>query len=88
MSQKFTWSVATPDGTVASGESVFIVVPTTNGELGIMAGHAALVSSVSPGEMRVTAPDESGTVRTITVGAGVVDVRDNAARILVTRARA
>jgi F-type H+-transporting ATPase subunit epsilon len=87
MSQKFTWSVSTPDGTVASGEAAFIVVPTTNGELGIMAAHAALVSSVSPGRMRVTSPDEQGTVRTLSVGAGVVDVRDNEARVLVTSAR-
>jgi F0F1-type ATP synthase epsilon subunit len=86
MSATFAWSVATPDGTVASGESVFLVVPTSRGELGVMAAHAALASDVAPGELRVTEPGESGAVRSIPVGAGVIEVRGNAARILVDRA--
>jgi len=87
MSATFTWSVSTPDGAVASGTCVFLVVPTSRGELGIMASHAALASDVAPGQMRVTAADEAGTVSTISVGAGVVEVRDNAARVMVTRAQ-
>jgi F0F1-type ATP synthase epsilon subunit len=77
----FSWSVATPEGTVASGECEFLVVPTAGGELGVMAEHAALAASVVPGELRVT---KSGTVTTVSVGAGVVDVRDNRVRVLVS----
>ena len=83
MSGKFSWTVATPDGPVASGECEFLVVPTTGGELGVMADHAALVACVAPGELRVSAAD---TVRTISVGGGIVDVRDNTVLLLVTRA--
>ena len=57
-------------------------MPTTGGELGVLAGHAALVAGVLPGDLRVTAADKVTTVR---VGAGVVEVRDNAVRVLVTR---
>jgi F-type H+-transporting ATPase subunit epsilon len=84
MSTAFTYTVATPDGQIASGECDFMVVPTVGGELGIMADHAALVACVAGGEIRVS----SGTApaKVIRVGTGLVDVRDNAVRVLVTGA--
>jgi F0F1-type ATP synthase epsilon subunit len=126
MSARFAWSVVTPEGTVASGECTFLVVPTAGGELGVLADHAALVARVVPGDLRVTdstspkadsaspkadsaspkadsaspkadsaSPKASdaesvsgGAVRTVTVGGGVVDVRDNRVRLLVTSASA
>ena len=125
MSARFAWSVVTPEGTVASGDCTFLVVPTAGGELGVLADHAALVACVVPGDLRVTdstspkadstspkadstspkadsaspkadfasggAMGEAesasgGAVRTVTVGGGVVDVRDNSVRLLVTSA--
>jgi F-type H+-transporting ATPase subunit epsilon len=83
MSAKFSYRVSTPDGTMASGECEFLVVPTTGGELGVLADHAALVACVAPGELRVTAPQG---VRVIAVGSGIVDVRDNVVSLLVSRA--
>ena len=74
--------MSTPEGVAASGQCEFLVVPTTGGELGVLAGHAALVAGVLPGDLRVTAADKVTTVR---VGAGVVEVRDNTVRVLVTR---
>jgi F0F1-type ATP synthase epsilon subunit len=74
------WSVATPDGTVARGECEFLVVPTTGGELGVAPEHAALVACVAPGELRVTV---GGATNSVTVGRGVLDVRDNEVRLLV-----
>jgi F-type H+-transporting ATPase subunit epsilon len=81
MSDKLTWSVATPDGTAAFGECEFLVVPTTGGELGILADHAALVACVAPGELRVTAGQ---TVSTYAVGPGVIEVRDNRVSLLLS----
>ncbi len=75
-----SWSVATPDGPVASGECEFLVVPTTGGELGVMAGHAALVACVAPGALRVSVGAET---RSIGVDSGVVEVRENAVRVMV-----
>ena len=86
MSGKFSWTVATPDGLVASGECEFLVVPTTGGELGVMADHAPLVACVAPGELRVSATNAADTVGTISVGGGIVDVRNNTVLLLVARA--
>jgi F-type H+-transporting ATPase subunit epsilon len=76
----FTWSVTTPDGPVASGTAEFLVIPTTRGELGVMAGHAALVACVAAGELRVTS---AGAVKSISVTPGVVEVRDDVVKLLV-----
>jgi F-type H+-transporting ATPase subunit epsilon len=74
------WSVSTPDGTVAHGEAEFLVVPTVNGELGVMADHAALVARVAAGGLRVTS---GGVERTVPVGPGLLEVRDNTVRLLL-----
>ncbi len=85
MSAQFAWAVETPEGTAASGQCEFLVVPTASGELGVMADHAALVACVVPGDLRVTA---AGSEKSVRVGAGVVDVRDNRVRLLVSSAAA
>ncbi len=82
----FRWSVSTPDARVASGECDFVVIPTVTGELGVMAGHAALVARVAPGDVRVTRAGSPSTV--VTVGYGLVDVRDNVVTLLVEQASA
>lgn len=79
----FSWSVSTPDGPVTSGTCDFLVVPTMRGELGVMADHAALVACVVAGELRVTS---EGNVRSIPVGPGIVEVRDNEVRLLLSSA--
>jgi F-type H+-transporting ATPase subunit epsilon len=83
MSAKFGYSVATPDHQVAAGECEFAVVPTTGGELGILAGHAPLIASVAPGDLRLTIGE---AITTLAVGTGIVEVRDNAVKLLVSRA--
>ncbi len=85
MSAEFSWAVITPEATVGAGTCEFLVVPTANGELGVLAGHAALVACVVPGDLRITT---AGVPRTLRVGAGVVDVRDNEVRLLVRSATA
>ena len=79
----FSWAVLTPEATVASGACDFMVVPTVAGELGILAGHAALVACVVPGDLRITS---SGTTRRLRVDGGIVEVRDDEVRVLVTNA--
>ena len=81
----FSWAVVTPDGTAASGTCEFLVVPTTRGELGVLAGHAPLVASVAAGMLRVTS---GGKETLIPVGGGIVEVLDNTARLMVGRSEA
>ena len=78
-----TFVVRTPNGVVAQGECEFVVVPTTRGEMGVLADHAPVVAAVAPGQLRVTA----GAHETrIGVGAGLVDVLDNVVGLFVVDA--
>jgi F-type H+-transporting ATPase subunit epsilon len=84
MSATFTYTVSTPDGQVAKGECDFLVVPTTGGELGVMADHAAIVACVAAGDLRISTGGAPASL--IAVGTGLVDVRDNAVHLLVEKA--
>jgi F-type H+-transporting ATPase subunit epsilon len=79
----FSWSVSTPEGIAASGRCEFLVVPTPQGEMGVLAGHAALVGGVVPGDLRATT---AGETERVSIGGGLVEVRDNQVRLLVTGA--
>ena len=74
----------TPDGPVFEGEAEIVVVPGSAGELGIMANHAPLVSSLKPGELHVT--DMQGQRHEFATDGGFVEVRKNETLVLVGEA--
>jgi F-type H+-transporting ATPase subunit epsilon len=76
--------VITPEGPVFEGDAQIVVVPGTAGQLGILAHHAPLVSSLKPGRTKVT--DADGGVHEFATGAGFVQVRANEALVLVGEA--
>ncbi len=79
----FTFAVWTPDGVAAKGDCDFLVVPTTRGEMGVLAEHAPIIASVAGGELRISAGGREARVR---VGPGLVEVLDNAVRLFVAEA--
>jgi F-type H+-transporting ATPase subunit epsilon len=82
---RFTFAVRTPDGVVAQGDCDFVVVPTTRGEMGVLADHAPIVASVAAGELRVS---YAGRETKVSVGPGLVEVLDNVVSLFVARAGA
>jgi F-type H+-transporting ATPase subunit epsilon len=76
--------VITPEGPVFEGEAEIVVVPGTAGQLGIMANHAPLVSSLKPGELHVT--DMQGQRHEFATDGGFVEVRRNETLVLVGEA--
>ena len=76
--------VITPEGPVFEGDAQIVVVPGTAGQLGILAHHAPLISSLKPGRTKVT--DAGGEVHEFATGAGFVQVRKNEALVLVGEA--
>jgi len=79
----FTFAVSTPDGVIAQGDCDFVVVPTTRGEMGVLAEHAPTVARVAAGELRI---HSGGGESRINVGAGLVEVLDNVVRLFVAQA--
>ncbi len=81
----FTFVVRTPDGVAAQGDCDFLVVPTTRGEMGVLASHAPIVAAVAPGELRASS---AGGQSRILLGPGLVEVIDNVVRLFVASAQA
>ncbi len=75
--------VLTPEGSILEGDVSEVTLPGSEGELGVLPAHAALLTKLIPGVLAYRAPDGQGT---IAVGRGVAEVRDDRVIVLVERA--
>jgi len=78
-----TVRVITPDNTVWDSTAEEIVLPSTTGQLGILSGHAPLLSALDIGVMRVR-PQKDWL--SIAVAGGFAEVEDDQVTILVNSA--
>lgn len=76
--------IVTPDGHVYEERTQLVVVPGTEGELGIMARHQPLVSLLAIGETRVKRAD--GEYDRFATGLGYVEVLFDRVRVVVDHA--
>ena len=82
----FHLEILSPDRRFYSGDCLSIVVPISDGMLGIQAHHTPMTAALVDGEVVFTLPD--GTKRVCAVSSGMVDVSDNDARVLCESALA
>lgn len=75
--------VITPDRTVWDASSEEVILPATSGQLGILTGHAPLLTAIGNGVMRVKA---DGKWLAIAVMGGFAEVENNEVTVLVNRA--
>lgn len=73
-------SVVAADHEVWSGEAKQIVARTTEGEIGILAGHEPILAVLAAGEVRVTTPD--GSVLTANAEDGFLSVQNDTVTIV------
>jgi F-type H+-transporting ATPase subunit epsilon len=83
MAETFQIEVVTPEKLVLEQQAEFAEIPGKDGYLGILAGHAALLSELGEGALKVTS---GGETREMTVSGGYVEVRDNHVRVLADKA--
>lgn len=76
----FRIRLLSPARAVLDSEAVQAVLPAFDGELGVLAGHAPLVTSLGIGCLRVSFPD--GTGRGYAVRGGFAQVRGNVLTVL------
>jgi F-type H+-transporting ATPase subunit epsilon len=72
-------SVISPERTIYEGEAESVVVPSWDGELGILRGHAPLMAVLGSGELRIR---HGGTVERFEVSGGFLQVVDNQVTVL------
>jgi F-type H+-transporting ATPase subunit epsilon len=79
------FELVTPDRMVSSGEAYMVVVPGTEGESGIMAGHAPYMTTLRDGEIAIYKTQGAQPER-IPVTGGFAEVSDKGLTILAESA--
>lgn len=70
---------------IFAGLAEFVVLPGEMGELGILPGHAALMTRIKPGAVRLKLPDQAEE-ELIFVAGGILEVQPNAVTVLADTA--
>lgn len=73
-------SVISPEATLFQGETTSVVAPAFDGEVGILTGHAAMVTVLGTGTLRL------GDGTAFTIDRGFMQVADNEVRVVTEKA--
>ena len=80
MAATFKLSILTPEKTVFEGDVSYVEAPGTEGYLGVLAHHAALVTALARGTLTVR--EASGAESRWQVAGGFFEVSNNTATVL------
>ena len=83
MADTFQIEIATPEKLVLRERAESAQIPGKDGYMGILPGHAALLSELGAGTLSVTA---GGKTQDFTISGGYVEIRDIHVRVLADRA--
>lgn len=75
------FELVTPERLVRSDDVYMVVVPGTEGDFGVLAGHAPVMSTIRDGELSIFATD-GATPETITIQGGFAEVNEKGLTIL------
>jgi F-type H+-transporting ATPase subunit epsilon len=79
------FELVTPERLVLSEDVYMVEVPGTEGEFGVLEGHAPFMSTVKDGELKVYASNGAAP-RIIQVQGGFAEVNENGLTVLAERA--
>ncbi len=78
-----TLEIVTPEAKVYSDTIDSVVVPTVEGEIGVLPGHIPLLTQVADGELRVT---KGATTLWLAIGGGFAQIDGDRVRVLAEHA--
>jgi F-type H+-transporting ATPase subunit epsilon len=76
--------VVSAEEQIFSGQAKFVSLPGEAGELGILPGHAPLITRIRPGTVEIEAED--GTVELVFVAGGILEVQPTNVTVLADTA--
>ena len=85
MSNLFNFELVSPEQKLISEEAYHVTIPGEEGDVGVRAGHIALVMSVRPGVVEVIR-SEGGTKEKIFIAGGFADVSQTNCTVLAEEA--
>lgn len=83
MANSFKLNLVTPLAKVLSEDVEFVMLRTTEGDMGILANHAPFVAGLSTGEMKIKSKGEESYFY---VSGGFVEISENTVTILADEA--
>lgn len=75
------FELVSPERLVRSGAVHMVVVPGTEGDFGVLAGHAPMMSTIRPGEIAIYAQEGAAPER-IRIEGGLAQVSEKGLTIL------
>ena len=80
------FELVTPERLVRSEEVFMVVVPGTEGDFGVLAGHAPFMSTIRNGELAIYRNGMTGEPERIAIEGGFAEVNDRGLTVLAERA--
>lgn len=78
-----TLEIVTPEARVYSDTIDTVIIPTVEGEVGILPGHIPLLTQIEDGELRVS---KNGQTELLVIGGGFAQVESDRVRVLAEHA--
>lgn len=75
--------IVTPEAVAYSEQVDMVVLPGAAGELGVLAGHEPLMTTIVPGELRII---RGGEETVMAIGAGFAEITGETVRVLADMA--
>jgi len=80
------FELVTPERLVRSEDVHMVVVPGSEGDFGVLEGHAPLMSTIRNGELAIYRNGMSGEPERIAIEGGFAEVNDRGLTVLAERA--
>ena len=81
----FKFELVSPERILFSGDVVSVIIPSTEGEMMVLAGHAPLVATLKAGIVFIQTTDSNG--KEFFVNGGLVEINHGATTILAEQGR-
>ena len=85
MPEKFTVEIISPDETLLKSETSEVIIPSYEGEMGILKEHIPLITFLRPGIIKIKDKDNEG--KSFFVEEGTVEFVNNSLLILTSTAK-
>ncbi len=86
MADKVKFELVSPEKLLLSEEVAMVVVPGTEGNFGVLPGHALLISTVRPGIIDVYGQDQRAVTQRLFVSGGFAEVSPERCTVLADEA--
>ncbi len=80
------FELVTPERLVRSEDVHMVVVPGSEGDFGVLEGHAPFMSTIRNGELAIYRSGMTGEPERITIEGGFAEVNDRGLTVLAERA--